>query len=105
LQLNLLDAGLVSKWAIVDPQRAVDKDEQDKILEKGMTTPGWLRFGHAIPQNTDFAKLIAEKIGVKHAVDLGKVGHGELGKRALNGDRLNGEQNLYEFLGITFKDV
>jgi pimeloyl-ACP methyl ester carboxylesterase len=100
LQLNAAMPGLISKWAIVDPQRA-DPDEEAQLLPRGPKAEGWLRYGNAIAANTPFAKKIADQLDDQHGI-FADFKHGELAIKAFSGDKLNGAEHLYEYLKIDF---
>ena len=118
--------GMISKWAIVDPQRA-DPDEEDRILSRVANAPGWLRFGNGIDKNTAFATKLAERLDPRHTAFV-NLGHGELAIAAYSGDKLHGfaplryiskdvvgfspqsqkikigdRQSIYEYLDLTWQ--
>jgi len=102
LQLMSAHPGLVTQWAIVDPQRAEDETEQQKITPEEIDRArGWLRFGNQIEKNTPLSRHIASVLppGNSQFVDLKHV---ELAQQAFSGNPLNGDVDLYGFLGLTF---
>jgi hypothetical protein len=101
LQLNAAVPGLISKWAIVDPQRT-DPREEEQLLPKGPKAPGWLRYGNGIPANKPFAEKVAGQLNPEHGV-FADCGHGELAVKAFSGDKLGGATHVYEYLEVGFK--
>jgi pimeloyl-ACP methyl ester carboxylesterase len=99
LQLNAAEPGLISKWAIVDPQRA-ETEEEERLLPKGPNAEGWLRHGKAIAANTPFAEKVRKQLDPKHGV-FADFKHGELAIKAFSGERLGGAQHIYEYLDVT----
>lgn len=103
LQLVCCCPELIKKWAIVDPQKARDEEEEEKLLSLiASKASGWLRYGKGIPRNLPFAERLAmhlphERVGF---VDLG---HCELAVAAYQGEKLDGGENVYEFLGLEYR--
>jgi len=105
LQFQRRWPGRLSAWASVDPQRPGDPLEEEAILASlSPTTPGWLRYGNGIPENTPFSQRLAERADVVHAA-FQDLGHVDLAIAAFRGDRLGGTASMYKFLGLTFKPV
>jgi pimeloyl-ACP methyl ester carboxylesterase len=104
LQLLQDSPKLISKWAIVDPQRA-SNDEEEKRLLAVLTpdVPGWIRYGEGIPKNKPFSDRLAEHKKVVRAHFLKEMTHGDLALAAYNGDKLRGAENLYDFLGLKYR--
>jgi hypothetical protein len=100
LQLNAAAPGLISKWAIVDPQRA-DPEEEERLVPKGPNAAGWLRHGKAIEANTPFAEKVRKQLHPHHGV-FADFKHGELATKAFGGDKLGGAQHIYEYLQVSF---
>ena len=105
--LQLMDAhpGLVDRWAIVDPQRAADDAEHDALMPAANDAAnGWLRFGDAIQENTPLSRNVAENLPEDNTrfVDLD---HTAIAVAAFTGDRLDGPQHFYEFLGVDFDNL
>ncbi len=88
--LQLLDASpaSISRWAIVDPQRA-NPDEELKVLPRAPNAAGWLRFGNGIDTNTAFATKLGERLEPRHSAFV-NLAHGELAIAAYSGDKLHG---------------
>lgn len=102
LQLISRCPRLVKKWAIVDPQKARDEEEEEKLLSLiDVSASGWLRYGEGIPYNRPFAEKLAAHLPDKRAgfVDLG---HCELAVAAYQGEKLDGGDSVYEFLGLKY---
>ena len=102
LQLVGAHPGMIERWAIVDPQSAASAEEQDAITPaKADANNGWLRFGDQIKKNTPFSRHIASALPPDSSrfVDLGHV---ELALKAFGGSALEGDQDLYAFLGLSF---
>jgi pimeloyl-ACP methyl ester carboxylesterase len=102
--------GLVTKWAVVDPQRAEPGEEQ-KILPAGPDASGWLRYTDDLKQrNVPFAKALAGRLpsgpdpfrpGLKHSGIAMKAFGGEpVGQP---GGEKQEEPSLYEHLGLDFR--
>jgi hypothetical protein len=116
----------ISKWAIVDPQRA-DPDEEERVLPRGPNAAGWLRFGNGIDKNTTLATKLGERLEPRHSAFV-NLGHGELAIAAYGGDKLHGlaplryidkdvvgfspqpqkikiadRQSIYEYLDLTWQ--
>ncbi|MGH8601725.1 MAG: hypothetical protein ACREXR_02765 [Gammaproteobacteria bacterium] len=90
----------IKKWAIVDPQKARDEEEERNLLSSITSeASGWLRYGKGIPRNLPFAERLAthlpnERVGF---VDLE---HCEIAVAAYQGEKLAGGESVYEFLGL-----
>lgn len=105
LQLMAAYPGLVSRWALVDPQRAEDSRERQAVAPGLSDRPnGWLRYGKQLAKNTPFSEYVASILPATHSrfIDLS---HAELAQRAFAGDPLEGSMNLYTSLGLTFRGV
>ncbi|MGH6636342.1 MAG: hypothetical protein ACRED0_09515 [Gammaproteobacteria bacterium] len=93
----------IKKWALVDPQRARDEEEEEKLLSViASEATGWLRYGNGIPRNLPFAERLAthlppERVGF---VDLG---HCELAVAAYQSEKLDGGESVYEFFGLEYR--
>ena len=94
LQLNAAAPELISRWAIVDSQRA-EPDEEELLMPKGPHAGGWLRYGNAIAANKPFATKVADQLDRQHGV-FADFKHGELAIKAFSGDKLGGAQHVYE---------
>ncbi|MGH8580285.1 MAG: hypothetical protein ACREVK_09285 [Gammaproteobacteria bacterium] len=93
----------IKKWAIVDPQRAQDEQEEEKLLSViASEATGWLRYGKGIPHNLPFAEKLATHLphGRVGFVDLG---HCELAVASYQGEKLDGDESVYEFLGLKYR--
>ncbi|MGH8612814.1 MAG: hypothetical protein ACREYF_12535 [Gammaproteobacteria bacterium] len=93
----------IKKWAIVDPQKARDEEEEKKILSA--VTPeasGWLRYGKGIPRNLPFAERLATHLPHER-VGFVELGHCELAVAAYQGKKLAGGESVYEFLGLEYR--
>jgi len=102
VQLMARYPGLIKRWAIVDPQRPADNDEQKAIAPRG--TKGaecWLRYGNQIRKNTPFSEFLVQSLPEADAkfVDMDHV---ELAVEAFGGKPLAGKGDLYSFLGLSF---
>ena len=95
---------LISKWAIVDPQRAKDDEERDKLFTvPPPSAPGWHRYGNGIPKNTPFSdRLSQQPLVAGHSHYDEELDHGAIALAAFEGDRLHGDKNVYEFLGLEY---
>lgn len=103
LQLLQECQNLISKWAIVDPQRAADDAEENRLLpEPHPDARGWLRYGEGIPKNKPFSDRLKNHLLKGNAEFVG-LGHGDLALAAYKGERLDGAQSLYEFLDLKYK--
>jgi pimeloyl-ACP methyl ester carboxylesterase len=102
LQLSRDHPDRVKKWAIIDPQRAIDGDEEKRLLPKAGCKDGWLRYGEGIPSSKPFGDGISQRLDPQNTRFKKGVGHAELALAAYTGDRLEGSKNLYEFLGLQF---
>lgn len=99
LQLRCEFPNLITKWAIVDPQRGANDAEEIKLLP--VSSPdkqGWLRYG--TDMNHQFSRTLSDKLASNKFVALS---HREIALAAYQGDKLEGPENLYEFLGLTYK--
>lgn len=94
LQLVARHDGLISRWAIVDPQRA-DSDEEARLLPAGPNAAGWLRFGNGLPQNTPFAVRLSQRL-IRTNTAFVDLGHGALAVAAFSGEKLHGSIELRE---------
>jgi pimeloyl-ACP methyl ester carboxylesterase len=105
LQLNHAYPELISKWAIIDPQRAADDAEEKKLLPQSPPDErGWLRYGNQLHHNTPFSETLSKHLVPQNAKFVDRP-HGELALAAYKGDNLKGSQSLYEFLGLKYKSV
>ncbi len=103
LQLIRMCPQRIGKWAIVDPQRAKDEEEEKKLLSMtSRDAHGWLRYGKGIPQNLPFAEKLSRRLLDKRVrfIDLG---HCELAVAAYQGEKLEGSESVYEFLGLEYR--
>lgn len=102
LQVMSAHPKMVARWAIVDPQRAKDDDEQSRLVRIASGRQvGWLRYSNAMPRNAQFASLIARKLAPQNSAFVA-MAHGELAFEAFAGNALGGACNLYEFLGLEY---
>ncbi|MBL7186546.1 MAG: alpha/beta hydrolase [Phycisphaerae bacterium] len=116
LQLLEKDSGLFAKWALVDPQRASDADEEKRRLVDvlDVNAQGWLIYGENEDDKTGkpkddwrhenklFSDLLAARLGPEHTLYFGfRLSHPEMARRAHIGEEFNGLENMYEFLGLT----
>jgi pimeloyl-ACP methyl ester carboxylesterase len=95
---------LFERWAIVDPQPAGDRSEQDAILSSSAIGQGWLRYGIYRGRSaawTHFASALEHMVPEANR-DLTKFDHGEMALRAYAGDSLSSatKPHLYDFLGV-----
>lgn len=94
---------LVTRWAIVDPQRAEDDAEQRAVMPPASKREtGWLRFGNGIPKNTPFSEQVAKALSPENSHFI-EMPHGDLALAAFDGNPLGGPTNLYEFLGLDYR--
>jgi pimeloyl-ACP methyl ester carboxylesterase len=101
LQLMSECKGLITRWAIVDPQRAEDKTEEAKILAAAGTAPGWLRYTDDLKANVPIGQALAKVVG-GHAFVGGRK-HAEMAMRSFMGDPLAGATNMYQHLGVDYE--
>ncbi len=117
LQLLQQSPNLISKWAIIDPQcldhhqlclkeeNATEKRIREEELFKSINSCGWLRYG----KQYSGIKAFSERLSDCRKDVLGKnshyydLEHTPLAKAAFNGCKLGGSENLYDFLGLTYK--
>lgn len=97
LKLIQRHPGLVTHWAIVDPQPG------EEVLPS-QAPDGWLSYGRdpKYPQLREFSERL--KQGMKpENVRATELGHGELALATYSGDGLGGQGNIYTFLGLPFE--
>jgi pimeloyl-ACP methyl ester carboxylesterase len=106
LQLLRADSGLITKWAIIDPQPARNEEEESILPGKSeKETHGWLRYGPQFPEIMDFGNRLAQRVVDAKYIDLH---HGELALHAYGGtlpsDRpsVHDTPSLYDFLELPF---
>ncbi|MGH8660016.1 MAG: hypothetical protein ACREV4_16505 [Gammaproteobacteria bacterium] len=93
----------IKKWAIVDPQRAQDEEEENNLLSSITSeASGWLRYGKGIPHNLPFAEKLATHLP-RERVGLVDLGHCELAVAAYQGEKLDADESVYEFLGLEYR--
>jgi pimeloyl-ACP methyl ester carboxylesterase len=103
LQFMSANPELVTRWAIVDPQRAEDEAEERALTPSASKREtGWLRFGNGISKNTPFSKQIAKALPTENSHFI-EMQHGDLALAAFDGNPLGGATNLYEFLGLDYR--
>src|SRR6266571_3033296 len=103
LQLARDFPDLISKWAIIDPQRAADDTEEQALLPAPVPcNEGWLRYGRGIPENEPFGYRLNNALNPRNSRFVA-MGHGELALAAYCGERLEGPENLYEFLHLDYQ--
>jgi len=96
LQLMAAKPGLVSRWAVVDPQPPDAGDEDAKIMAAIDAHPdGWVRYGPRYPAMRAFGDRLRQRLG-GHA-QFADQDHVPLAIAAHTGDGLGGV-GMYEFL-------
>jgi pimeloyl-ACP methyl ester carboxylesterase len=99
LQLLRKSPELITKWAIVDPQRAHDDKETNDLMPDPNEMNGWLRYGPGIQANKPFGDLLAKRIRDSRFVDLD---HGTLALCAYKGEIQSDTTTVYSFLDLKF---
>lgn len=102
LQLLRECPDLISKWAIVDPERAGDAKAEGLLPPSSPDDRGWLRYGEDYPDNTRFSVRLSSRLSDSNAKFV-KLHHGELALAAYKGEQLGGPESLYEFLGLNYR--
>lgn len=106
LQLASDYPDFLAKWAIIDPQPAQDKGEEDRIVHQaGLGDKGWIRYGTFRNRNRSWElfsrRLLANTDSANQ--DIAELAHDVMALRAYNGDRLSADpakNDLYTFLGV-----
>lgn len=101
LQIMHSYPGLVSKWAIIDPQAPQDKKEENNLLSAIESSgKGWLRYGPQYASIREFSKIFETNTTKVTDINFVDMGHGELALEAFKGRNLGGQMNMYKFLGV-----